>query len=1314
MKNLNLALKSPHYFIKIQKIVQTLLNLNIDDCLLKDQFIFKRRQKSLIQRLQKHLPSDIGIAKLVQDVTKSQAITAQRKANIKDIHYPSELPVSGKIEEISQLIKDHQLIILCGETGSGKSTQLPKICLSLGYGIKGRIAHTQPRRIAARSLANRISDELKSETGKITGYKVRFKDQVSAQTSIKLLTDGMLLAEIQQDRYLNEYDCIIIDEAHERSLNIDFLLGYLKQLMPKRPDLKIIITSATINPQQFSEFYHQAPVINVSGRTFPVDVHYQPIDEDDSDNNDQSAQLIAIEGAIQHLSQIGRGDILVFLSGEREIRETVDFLTKKHFSNTEILPLFARLSPAEQGKIFKSSGLRRIILATNVAETSLTIPNIRYVIDTGFARISRYSYRSKIQRLPIERISQAAANQRKGRCGRVSKGICVRLYEEESFNQRAEFTEAEIQRTNLASVILKMQILGFGDIANFPFIDPPDHRLIKDGYQVLSEISAVDGLKKVTRLGQQIARLPVDPKIGRMLLEATKQGCLQEVTVIAAALSVQDPKDRPFDKQAMADQAHQVFRHQDSDFLTYWNLWQAVQKEKKNLTRRKFTRWCRASFLSPSRLQEWIDIHYQLKSQMLAMDYKENENKAADDVIHQSLLSGLVSQIGFKSKEHDYSGTRNSKFWLFPASVLFKAKPKWVMTAELVETTKLYARTNAKIDSRWIETAASHLLKHTYAAPHWEKKRGQVTGKEQLTLYGLTVVPWRKVNYGRIYPEESREIFIRFALVEQDFHSRAPFWRHNQQLIQSLRDQEAKARKADLFVDEELIYDYYQQRIPEGIYSAASFETWLRKATKTEPKILHMRMQDLVKKDTPEISEEDYPNQLKLGNISVPLKYCFEPSQKNDGINCDIPLPLINQINEHRGEWLVPALLRERVIQLIKGLPKRLRKSFVPVPQYADKAIALMEPSDTPLNQILAQTLKKMTGVHIAEEDWNEQQLSDHLKLNYRILDEKGKILDCSRDLNALRQKYADKAVQSFQQLPTWKQEQNEVKAWDFGDLPDHVDIKQGTMHLKGYPALVVEGKKVALKCLDSAEKAAQSHRQGLIQLVMNQHAKDIRYLRKSLPNLTQMRLQYSKVPNPQKIPTLDIEKALILLIIDHCFFQQGYPRQQAVYQQTIDKNLNQLMLIADKICKQISIILNEYQKVRKQLSHINAINCLPSLQDIQQQLEELIYHGFLSDIEWQNLSQYPRYLKAIQLRLDKLKQNPSRDQEQMRLMQSIYQDWQHRQQQLKKKGQRDPRIEEIHWWLEELRVSFFAQSLKTAFPVSIKRLEKHWKSLGL
>ncbi|MCU7858293.1 MAG: ATP-dependent RNA helicase HrpA, partial [Candidatus Thiodiazotropha sp. (ex Lucinoma kastoroae)] len=984
--------------------------------MLQDQHRLSQQLRSLRKRASRGEEYSQGLLKLWQSIKASQQRLDQRREQVPPISFPDELPICHRLDEIKQLIQAHQVIVLCGETGSGKSTQLPKICLSLGRGVSGTIGHTQPRRVAARALATRVASELGSRTGQAVGYKVRFSDRVGSHTHIKLMTDGILLAEIQQDPYLNQYDTLIIDEAHERSLNIDFIIGYLKQLIVKRPDLKLIVTSATIDPQRFSKHFNDSPIIEVSGRTYPVDVRYLPPEEGGESERDDPLQQ-AIVDAVDELAHIDRGDMLVFLSGEREIRETAETLRKHKLPATEVVPLYARLSVVEQNKVFKAHTSRRIVLATNVAETSLTVPGIRYVIDTGFARISRYSHRSKVQRLPVERISQASADQRKGRCGRISSGVCIRLYTEEDFEARQPFTEPEIQRTNLASVILQMKLLGLGEISNFPFLDPPDHRLIKDGYRVLEEMGAVAGDQRVTRLGQQLARLPVDPRIGRMLLSAAHGHCLKEVMVIAAALSVQDPRDRPLEKQQQADEAHARYRHEQSDFLSYLSLWSEVGQQRRHLSKHKFHRWCKQQFLSWNRVQEWHDIHTQLRGQLHEMGFRENSAEVGYEEVHRVLLSGLLSHIGLKSKTHDYLGARNSRFFIYPGSGLFKKQPKWVMAAELVETSKLYARTVAAIQPEWIEKAAGHLLKRNYSEPHWEKKRGQVAGYEKVTLFGITLIPRRKINFSPIDPAVSREIFIRTALVDGNFHTRAPFWRHNQELIDGIRDLEAKSRRRDILVDEERIYSFYDQQIPEGISTTPGFEKWLRTQAKDHPKQLYMREADLMREVSLRVSSEQFPDKLDINGMQLPLEYNFEPGNAADGITLIVPQDVLNQITEARLQWLVPGLLRERVISLIRGLPKTLRRSFVPVPDYADAFLADLQPSDRPLVQVLGEKLKQLSGIHIPEDAWVESEISNHLRLRLRVVDQTGESLEQGRDLVGMKRRHATQAQAEHRHL---------------------------------------------------------------------------------------------------------------------------------------------------------------------------------------------------------------------------------------------------------------------------------------------------------
>jgi ATP-dependent helicase HrpA len=1303
--------------------------------MLADRRPLNKRLQGLRRRQQQGKPYQQGLERLHMELQRSRDLAQRRAEILPQPQFPPDLPISEKWQEIAALIRENQVIILCGETGSGKSTQLPKICLALERGIFGRIGHTQPRRIAARSLAGRISEELGCELGSAVGYKVRFHDHVRPESHIKLMTDGMLLAEIQQDRFLNEYDTLIIDEAHERSLNIDFLLGYLKQLLPKRPDLKVIITSATIDPERFAEHFNNAPVINVSGRTYPVEVRYHPPHTKDHEEPEQLAggasrescserdepMQQAILDAVDELSRIDRGDMLLFLSGEREIRETAESLRKHKLQLTEVLPLYARLGPAEQARIFHPGGQRRIILATNVAETSLTVPGIRYVIDAGFARISRYSYRSKVQRLPVERISQASADQRKGRCGRVAAGVCVRLYSEEDFESRREFTEPEILRTNLASVILQMKILGFGEIDSFPFVDPPDSRLIKDGYRVLEEIGAVGGDRKVTGFGRILARLPVDPRIGRILLEAAHTHCLNEVLVIAAALSIQDPRERPLERQQAADEAHYPYRHEESDFLSYLKLWEHLEERRRHLSKRKFRNYCRDNFFSWTRVQEWHDIHHQLRGQMHEMGYKENRAEAGYEEIHKAVLSGLLSHVGLKGsgKEREYQGARNSRFHIFPGSGLFQKQPKWVVAAELVETTKLYARSVAMVRPEWVESLAGHLVKRSYSEPHWEKNRGQVAAYERVTLFGLTLVARRKVNFGPINPEEAREIFLRFALVEGDFHSRAPFWRHNRELTEEIEGWEHKSRRRDLLVDRQTIYDYYDRRIPEGIYSTPRFEKWLRGRTREEPKILHMRMEDLVRREAVDVSAEQFPDLLDLNGMQLPLEYHFEPGRQADGITLKVPQAVLNQVSEDRCQWLVPGLLRERIVALLRSLPKGLRKSFVPAPEYADACVKAFVPSEKPLILALSEQLKAMTGVHVPEDAWSEENLPDHLKMNFQVLDENGRTVDSGRDLARLQRRHGGKEQTSYHQLPVADMERDGIRDWDFGELPEMVEMDRGGIKLRGFPALLDQGDSVALRVLDSEANAERVNRAGLRRLFMLKLSQDVRFLRRNLEGLEKMCLQYAKAaatPDGWEGPSKgDLKNELTALILDLTFIEgMEAIRNRQQFEGRISERKGSLVTRSNEVTELVGEILGCYQQTRKALAAATQINWMSSIGDMKQQLDQLVFVGFLQHTSYRQLQQLPRYLKGIAKRLEKLGHAAARDRKLMQEMGGLYDKWREREQKYRQRGRRDERIEELRWMFEELRVSLFAQELKTAYPVSLKRIEKRWRELGL
>ncbi|NBC12034.1 MAG: ATP-dependent RNA helicase HrpA [Gammaproteobacteria bacterium] len=1319
-------------------------------CLLRDRHELRRRLRGLRRRAEQGLPVDRGLAKVRETLAASQAAVARRCAAVPTVAYPPELPVSERRDEVARLIRDHQVVVLCGETGSGKSTQLPKLCLDPalglgeglgegggggGRGIFGRIGHTQPRRIAARSLASRVSQELGTELGATVGYKVRFHDRVHPQTAVKLMTDGILLAELQQDRLLTEYDTLIIDEAHERSLNIDFLLGYLKQLLPKRPDLKLIVTSATIDPERFAKHFADAqgkpaPILEISGRTYPVEVRWRPPEEPSAGERDDSMQQ-GISDAVAELAREGRGDVLVFLSGEREIRETAETLRKHHPPSTEVLPLYARQGPAEQAKVFKPQGRRRVVLATNVAETSLTVPGIHYVVDPGFARISRYSHRSKVQRLPVERVSRASADQRKGRCGRVAAGICIRLYDEDNFNARAEFTEPEIRRTNLAAVILQMKLLGFGDIETFPFIDPPDAKLISDGYRTLEELAALDAEGRLTDLGKQLARLPVDPRIGRMLLAAAAHKCLSEVLIIAAALAVQDPRERPMEQRQSADEIHATFNHPESDFLAFLNLWTFLEQERRHLSRRKFQQLCRQHFLSWNRVQEWHDVHGQLKEQMQELGHKPNAAEGTFEEIHRALLTGLLSNIGLKDEQREYLGARGGHFYIHPSSGLFKEGPKWIICAERVETTRDYGRIVARVQPGWIEQAGAHLIKRSYAEPHWQSKRGQVAAFETVTLFGVTLAARRRVNYGPINPAESREVFLRFGLAEGDFDTRAPFWRHNQELIESVHQLEAKSRRRDILVDEEAIYAFYNQRVPSGIYSKPQFEQWLRKATKQDPKLLHMRLSDLLARDAAEVTRERYPDRLRVGATDLPLEYHFDPGHRADGVTLVLPLALVNQVAPERLDWLVPGLLAERITAMLRGLPKSIRKAFVPIPETAERIAARLQPSDRPLLQAVAEELKDLFGVHVPEDAWDLSALPEHLRMKVRLVDTDGRAVATGEDLVALKRRHGDAAATAPKpRADTHGLERTGVTRWDFGSLPEHIDRTQAGIRLRGYPALLDNGDSVSISVLDSAHSAAQAQRAGLRRLIMLTLGQDMRYLRRNLPGLDRMRLQYAKAPQPPSEASRgvgghkgggkgdgppDLADELTALIVD-LTFTEGQPpiRDRAAFEARLDACKARLMPTANEVCELAGRILDAYQGLRKRLAGITQINWMPSVLDLRAQLDALVFRGFLQQVPFERLKEYPRYLKAAEQRTEKLFHAAGRDQQRLAELTPLLEQLAERQAAARAAERDDPRLEEIRWMLEELRVSLFAQQLGTAYPVSVKRIRARWRELGL
>ena len=1274
-----------------------------------------------------------------QQIEQARLRVESCKSAVKNpIVFPETLPVSQRKAEIEKLLSEHQVIVVAGETGSGKTTQLPKMCLELGLGNLGIIGHTQPRRIAARSVAARIAEELQTELGDLVGYKVRFNDQISDNTQIKLMTDGILLAEIQTDRFLNQYSCLIIDEAHERSLNNDFILGYLKQLLPRRPDLKVIITSATIDVERFSKHFNNAPIIEVSGRTYPVEVRYRPVvEEDDQD------QLQGILNAVDELQAEGRGDILIFMNGEREIRDTAEALQKQNLKHTEILPLFARLSAQEQNKIFHPSGLNRIVLATNVAETSLTVPGIKYVIDPGTARISRYSYRTKVQRLPIEPISQASANQRKGRCGRVSEGICIRLYSEEDFNNRPEFTDPEILRTNLASVILQMTALGLDDIEAFPFVDAPDKRHIQDGVKLLEELGAIqpkkiksykhDGARFPTRakdvsankngtryetcaieseekkqgweltpIGRQLAQLPVDPRLAKMLLSAVNFGCVYEVMIIVSALSIQDPRERPTDKQQASDEKHRRFADKKSDFLAFLNLWNYVQEQQKELTKNQFRRQCQKDFLNYLRIREWQDIYQQIRLAVREMGLPINSEKAEYQQIHTALLSGLLSHIGLKEAEkQQYLGARNAHFAIFPNSVLFKKQPKWVMAAELVETSKLWGRMVAEIEPEWIEPLAEHLTKKSYSEPRWSKSRGAVVADEKVSLYGVPIVAARPVNYGSIDPTVSREIFIQSALVEGDWNTRHKFFKQNQQLIREVEELEHKSRRRDILVDERTLFEFYDQRIGTEVVSQKHFDTWWKKAEKQDPELLNFERSFLINDDAEQVSKLDFPNFWHQGNLKLKLTYQFEPGTDADGVTVHIPLPLLNQVEMTGFDWQIPGLQEELVIALIKSLPKSYRRNFVPAPNYAQAFLGRATPLEKPLLDTLIYELRHMTGVTVEAEHWHWEQIPSHLKMTFRVVDENGKKIAESMNLDELKFSLKDRVQESISAVADDGIEQSGLHIWSFAELPQCYEQKQRGFSVKAFPAIVDEKDAVGIKLFETEFEQAVAMQQGLRRLLLLNEPSPIKYLHEKLPNKAKLGLYFT--PFGRVLDLIDdcIACAVDKLIADFGGFvwnEEGFDKLRDF----VRENVNEVTVdIAQKVEQILTLTHQLNQRLKGKMDFTMAF----ALSDMKSQISGLIYQGFVQKSGYARLPDLLRYLQAIDKRMDKLAQDVNRDRATMLRVEQVQQAYQQLLAKLPKSKPISDEVAEIRYMIEELRVSLFAQQLGTKYQVSEKRV---------
>ncbi|MBQ0982987.1 ATP-dependent RNA helicase HrpA [Streptomyces sp. F63] len=1328
------------------------LQARLPELMLRDEHRLGRRLDGA-RRIRKPEARQAVLDEIAAEMEQAEERVALRRATVPAVTYPEALPVSRKKDEILAAIRDHQVVIVAGETGSGKTTQIPKICLELGRGVRGLIGHTQPRRIAARTVAERVAEELNTPLGEAVGWKVRFTDQVSPATHVKLMTDGILLAEIQTDRELRQYDTIIIDEAHERSLNIDFILGYLAQLLPKRPDLKVVITSATIDPERFARHFRAggasgtrdardgdegaAPIVEVSGRTYPVEVRYRPLLEEGSEESDRD-QVTAICDAVDELQAEGPGDILVFLSGEREIRDTADALGKRNLRSTEILPLYARLSHAEQHRVFQRHPGRRVVLATNVAETSLTVPGIRYVIDPGTARISRYSHRTKVQRLPIERISQASANQRKGRCGRTADGVCIRLYSEEDFLSRPEFTDAEILRTNLASVILQMTAAGLGDIERFPFIDPPDRRNIKDGVQLLEELgafstgqrggsgSARDAGKRLTPMGRKLSQLPVDPRLARMVLEADRNGCVREVMVIAAALSIQDPRERPAEKQQQADQQHARFRDETSDFLAFLNLWRYVRERQKELSSSAFRRMCRSEFLNYLRIREWQDIYAQLRQVARGMGIHTgaaDEPDAPADRIHTSLLAGLLSHIGLKDPEakNEYLGARSAKFAVFPGSALFKKPPRWIMSAELVETSRLWARVNARIEPEWTEPLAQHLVKRNYSEPHWEQKQAAVMAYERVTLYGVPLVAQRKVNYGRIDPETSRELFIRHALVEGDWRTHHQFFHDNRKLLSEVEELEHRARRRDILVDDETLFDFYDRRLPEHVVSGAHFDSWWKKKRREEPELLDFEKSMLINERAEGVSKDDYPDTWRQGKLTFRVTYQFEPGADADGVTVHVPLQVLNQVTPEGFDWQIPGLREELVTELIRSLPKPVRRNCVPAPNYAKRFLAAVVPGPEPLTAALGRELQRMVGVRIAPEDWDLSKVPDHLKITFRVVDERRRTVAEDKDLDALKLRLKPRTQeaitrafdQSFEKpaagerpagAPAGPVQRTGLTAWTLGTLPRTFETRRAGQPVKAYPALVDEGDSVAVRLFDTEGEQTEAMWRGTRRLILlGIPVNPAKFAQNQLSN--QQKLALSRNPHGSVQALFD---DCVTAAADRLIAARGGPAwDEEGFRKLYDAVRADLVDATMDAVRKVREVLAAWHACEQRLRSTTSPALLTSVADVREQLAELIKPGFVTEHGVGRLPDLMRYLVAADRRLQQMPANAERDRSRMAKVHEMRDEYAWLLEQFPPGRPVPPEARKIRWMIEELRVSYFAHALGTAYPVSDKRIVK-------
>jgi len=1284
-----------------------------------DLYRFRRRLRQIKEAKAAGKPFDRNLRRLGEDATKSAALLARRRAGVPKVTYDEQLPVTARREEIAAAISQHQVVVVCGETGSGKSTQLPKICLEMGRGVDGLIGHTQPRRIAARSVASRIADELRTPLGHDVGYKVRFSDTTRAETYIKLMTDGILLAESQHDRFFNQYDTIILDEAHERSLNIDFLLGYLKRVLPSRPDLRIIITSATIDAERFAHHFgtaeKPAPVIEVSGRMYPVEVRYRPLDVEGEP--DDAAVHQAIASAVEELAAIDTGDMLIFLPTERDIRETATVLRGRRLPGdngrrSEITPLYARLSAKEQNKVFNAHSYRRIVLATNVAESSLTVPGIRYVVDTGTARISRYAPRSKVQRLPVEAVSQASADQRKGRCGRVGPGVCIRLFSEDDYLSRDQYTTPEIRRTNLASVILQTKALKLGAIEDFPFIDPPNPEHISDGYRTLFELGAIDDRRELTDLGRRLARLPVDPRIARMVLAGEEENCLNEVLIIAAALEVQDPRERPVDKREQADEQHARHAHEESDFFTYLNLWDFYHKLKQDLSRNQLNKACRQSFLSQSRMREWLDTHRQLKQLIEQIDLKSQPRRNQYGAIHRALLTGLLSSIAHRTDAYEYTGAGSGKFHLWPGSTVFQKRPAWIMAGELVETTRRYARTVAKIDPAWIEPLAGHLVKHSYSDPYWSSKAGAGMVHEKVTLFGLPVVARRSVKYGPIDCEAAREMYIQHGLVEGDLKLRAKFLEHNLNLLTEVENLGAKTRSRDFIVDEYTLHAFYNARLPEHIYDTPRFNKWRKKAEGSDPQLLFMTPEDVMKQDAALAAATSYPDDTSIGRMNLPLAYRFEPGDEEDGVTITTPVEGVKQLTEDRLGWMVPGLLEEKIVALIRSLPKAIRRTLVPAPDTARDAAALLKFGETPFLQAVAEALSQVGRERISPADFRVEKLPLHLRMNVRVVDESGEKIAESRDLNELRQLLGEEQPAPFAEIDDEAWSRDGVTSWDFDQLPESVHVNRGGVSVPAFPALIDNGDSVSLRLLDSQPYAQRQTHAGVLRLIYLAEKKSLLAQVNYLPDLKQTRIYAQPVCPPKQL-----DEQLAMLIASRAYLgDNALPSSGEEFAACISQGRDRSELAVQEVLKVIRPLFETHHQARLAQEKHKAAKWEYALIDIRSQMKELTPDPqFMTTTPWRWLQHFPRYFRGVASRLEKIKGGGlPRDQQSHEELAPLWRGFLERREELLSRGQLDEALQHYRWMLEEYRISLYAQQLGASITVSAKRLDKQWRKVQI